>query len=273
MFGNGNLEYVLAQSNPHSSVRVELETEMRARKDLSREVRAVPGLNEKSNLYVLCRDVYHVVSDDYYLRSRDHLYVGDRTENNRTLRGNVKVPLVLPGYTPQNTTHMVEFTWDYSLEEFEEITGRLKPVTVIKGLRKGVHCDYPGPTGSNVPLVLAFDNLHNFDGAYSQFTEVSDETKIFDEIPFPEFKNFMGTIDAGNADFEKLLDFLSSHGPRKSFIMDALNKAERNVRIFMNDELRVDRDLIEQRIYPTISLDLYGNDFDKTRRLNYNQEA
>ena len=273
MFSNNeNLEYVLAHSNPHSSVRVELETEIRAKKHPRSKLDA-SGLSTKPFVRVRCTDIYHVVSDNYYLRSRDHIYIEDRNENNETFRGNVKVPLVFPGYTPQTTPHMIEFTWDYSSEEFKEITETLNPVTVVNGAREVYYCDYPNPPGSAGPLVINFDYLHSFEGIDTQFTEVSNEIKTFDEISFPEFKNLIRKIHSGKEDFESLLDFLSSHGPRKPFILNALNKAERNVRTFMNEELGVERDLIEQRIYPTISLDLHGNDFDKTRRLNYHQET
>ena len=270
MFSNNeNLEYVLAHSNPHSSVRVELETEIRARKHLSSEVQSVKELNGKSAVSILwCRDIYHVVSDDYYLRSRDHLYIGDRSKNNRTFRGNVKVPLVLPGSTPQNTPHMIEFTWDYSLEEFEEIAGRLKTVTVIEGLRKSLHSYYVTPSGHMESLVLAFDSLSTFDGAYSQFTELSVDTKISDGIPFSEFEEVIRDVDAGGKDSELHLDFLSSCGLQKNFIKDKLYMANVKVHTFMK-EMGVDYGLLENRIYPRISLDLHGNDFDKTRRLDY----
>ena len=273
MPGNAeDLEYVLSNTNPHSSVRIEIETEMRARKNLTEEFYTLRGADAKSRVQVQAMDLYHVVSDEYYLRSRDHSFK-DGNANHRVLRGNSKIPLLLPGYTAQSTPHMVEFTWDYSLEEFEEITGRLKPVTVIEGLRTGIHYDYLTPLGHTVPLVLAFDNLQTFKGDYSQFTEVSDESKIFDDIPFPEFKDFIRKISAGNSGFEPLLDFLSSHGPTTDFILYRLKAAERDVRIFMTEELRVDCNLIEPRIYPLISLDLHANDFDKTRRLDYYQKT
>ena len=273
MFGNNeNLEYVLAHSNPHSGVRVELETEIRARKHPRSKLDAY-GLSTEPFVKVLCTDIYHVVSDNYYLRSRDHIYIGDRNGNNETFRGNVKVPLVFPDYTPQTTPHMIEFTWDYSSEEFKEITETLNPVTVVTGAREVYYCDYPNPPGSAGPLIINFDYLHSFEGINTQFTEVSNEIKTFDEISFPEFKNLIMKIHSGKEDSESLLDFLSSHGSQKSFILNALHSADRNVRTFMNEELGVDRDLIEQRIYPTISLDLYGSNSDKTRQLDYPQKA
>ena len=256
--GFTNLNYVLANSNSNSSVRIEIETEIRSRENLIERVYGLKGANPASMVETQCKDLYYMVSDKYYLRSRDHYhYAGPGKSAHRVLRGNAKVPLVGPGYTADNTLHMVEFTWDYSLEEFEKITGSLKPVTVIEGNRKRMHHDYLTLPGFTVPLVLAFDYLHTLKSPYSHFTEVSYEANMFDDIPFPEFEGLIRQIDAGGTDYETMLDFLSSHGPSRKFIVDSLEASENTVKTFITGELGTNHGLIEPRIYPKINMDLY----------------
>ena len=243
---------------------------MRVMQNLIDRVYSLEGANPKSLTETKATDIYHVVSDAYYLRSRDHS-TSDAINVNRTLRGNSKFPIVLDDdYTHLDTPYMFESTWDYSVKEFERINNLLTPVTVIQGLRKGMHYDYLPNTGDETALTLAFDEIYGL--KWKHFTEVSDEVTVFDEIPFDEYKNLIRNVDSGWADSDDLLNFLSRHGPSKSFIIDRMERGRKTVEIFMK-KLGADLGLLQPHIYPLLSLDPHANNSDKTGRIYHHEKA
>ncbi|MAG15990.1 hypothetical protein CMO88_02930 [Candidatus Woesearchaeota archaeon] len=245
------LEFILDQSSSVSTVRIEIETEVRVHEDLARAVRRLYGIVANKSRTATCADHYFNVEPGFFMRIRDHTIA-----DNRYLRGNVKVPLVPSDYEG-HSPHVVEFTWDLNVDEYDYIMGKAKPLTTVSGVRVGADYAYPIFNGL-VELKLAFDEIYSLQETHPErytkvsFTEVSEEAKIFDEIPFGEFRPIFRRIRDDNIGFEHMLTILASKGTTETYILARLERADEAVRSFM--ESLVPKDSLVHQIYPQLQL-------------------
>jgi len=239
-----NLEFVLEtskQSRLYGTATIEAETERRVPINLGIQFEDTFNLDLHTGRKIVGKDSYFVVDKRFFLRLRDHYVDGIRT-----LRGNVKVPFipansagyVAPQFDESNTPHMVEFTWDIELEDYETIMEALTPVTVVRAERRGVTFDYTNEHGLSV-LELAFDKVNTLPSqAIHQpvftrvrdsnvFTEVSEEAQLL-EIPFAALAPFLiGLYDMDNihSSSQAILDLAAHHGSTERYILNRLRRS------------------------------------------------
>lgn len=237
---NGTFEYILNASNSFASVRGEVETELRVRQDLMTAVKNIHRVDTSKPIDIEGRDSYFVLeSGVFYVRVRDHTVDGDRT-----LKGNVKIPFWPNGYGGINTPHAMEFTWDLDIEEYTKIMSNQTPVVTVDAHRYGVKHIH-GPS----EIKMAFDNVASL-GQFTQFTEVSEEIKPFEDIPYARFKILMANVINGSTTPDGLANLLLGLGPNNG-LLGRLQRAEDSVRGFIFRMGLSDSDL-ESRSYPDI---------------------